>query len=290
MKLDVALRLSRISNLPTVWTNVLVGVALAAVAVDPLQLVLLLLSMSLYYIGGMFLNDAFDREFDARARSERPIPAGEVSAREVFIHGYAMLAGGLALLVVIGHLGDRAAPWSGAFGGALLAAFILLYNAYHKTNPLSPLLMGICRMLVYLTAALAVAGATPMAVGLAALVLLGYLIGLTYAAKQEHLNRLERAWPLGLLALPPLYGLVLARQEPLAFLPLALLCVWTVLAVRRLLRREPGDVPRAVVALIAGISLLDATLLAGQGETGLMLLAIAGFGLTLGLQRWVSGT
>ena len=30
------------------------------------RLCLLLVSLSLFYIGGMFLNDAFDREFDAR--------------------------------------------------------------------------------------------------------------------------------------------------------------------------------------------------------------------------------
>ena len=32
--------------------------------------------LSLFYIGGMYLNDAFDREFDARARPDRPDPGG----------------------------------------------------------------------------------------------------------------------------------------------------------------------------------------------------------------------
>jgi hypothetical protein len=54
-------------------------------------------------------------------------------------------------------------------------------------------------------------------------------------------------------------------------------------------RRQPGDVPRAVVSLIAGIALLDAVLIAA-GAAGIAWLAVAGFLLTLGLQRLVAGT
>ncbi len=104
MKLSVALRLSRISNLPTVWTNVLVGIALASAPEIDFRLMLLLLSMSMYYIGGMFLNDAFDRDFDARERPDRPIPAGEASTTEVFGFGFGMLCVGWSLLIVIGQL------------------------------------------------------------------------------------------------------------------------------------------------------------------------------------------
>jgi 4-hydroxybenzoate polyprenyltransferase len=45
-----------------------------------------------------------------------------------------------------------------------------------------------------------------------------------------------------------------------------------------------------VVGLIAGIALLDATILAGFGSWTLAVLALAAFALTLVLQRWVSGT
>ncbi len=61
-------------------------------------------------------------------------------------------------------------------------------------------------------------------------------------------------------------------------------------AVHILARRGPGDVPRAVVRLIAGISLLDAVLVGGAGSAGLALVAVAGFCLTLVLQRYVPGT
>jgi 4-hydroxybenzoate polyprenyltransferase len=49
-------------------------------------------------------------------------------------------------------------------------------------------------------------------------------------------------------------------------------------------------VPRAVVTLIAGMSVLDSVVLAGGGHVLPAALAIAGFLLTLALQKWVSGT
>jgi hypothetical protein len=49
-------------------------------------------------------------------------------------------------------------------------------------------------------------------------------------------------------------------------------------------------VPRAVISLIAGISLLDAVLIGGTGNLGIAGLAVLGFVLTLVLQRFVPGT
>jgi 4-hydroxybenzoate polyprenyltransferase len=40
-------------------------------------------------------------------------------------------------------------------------------------------------------------------------------------------------------------------------------------------RRKPGDVPRAVISLIAGIALLDAILLSGAGHILFACLAVA---------------
>lgn len=72
----VAFRLGRVSNLPTVWSNVLAGAALAGAAgVSPPALVALMIAISLFYVGGMWLNDAFDAEIDARERPERPCRA-----------------------------------------------------------------------------------------------------------------------------------------------------------------------------------------------------------------------
>ncbi len=290
MKLGTALQLGRISNLPTVWSNVLVGALLAGGVLADARLPLLMLALSLFYVGGMFLNDAFDREFDAAHRPERPIPSGLVTAQQVFAIGFGLLAAGLAGVAVASRGADGLPAWRALAAGAALAALIVLYNAHHKGNVLSPLIMGLCRVFVVVSAAFSVATALPAAVVLAALALLCHLIGLTYIAKQEHLGRLGSLWPLGFLALPVLYGLWLAATATVVALPLLLYVGVLVFALKLLRRRARGDVPRAVVTLIAGMSVLDAVVLAGAGHGLAAVLAVLAFLLTLGLQKWVSGT
>jgi UbiA prenyltransferase family len=289
VNLSIALRLGRISNLPTVWTNVLAGALLAGGTLADARVPLLMLALSMFYVGGMFLNDAFDRDFDARHRPDRPIPAGQVSARQVFGLGFGMLATGLAGVAWVARAADDGG-WLALASGAALIGAIVLYDAHHKGNPLSPLVMGLCRVFVYTTASFALVAALPAPVAWAAAALLCHLIGLTYIAKQEHLDRMAALWPLGFLAMPVTYGLLLAAAHPAAWLPWLAYVAVLVHALSLLRRRAPGDVPRAVVMLIAGMSLLDAVVLAGAGQTVAAVLAVAAFPLTLGLQRWVSGT
>ncbi|NVE00188.1 UbiA family prenyltransferase [Massilia sp. BJB1822] len=295
--LGVYLRLGRVSNLPTVWTNVLAGTVLgggSAAAFQP-RTALVMAAISAFYLAGMYLNDAFDRAIDARERPSRPIPAGEISAAAVFCTGFALLALGLFGLALCG-----AAP---VLSGCALAACILLYDVWHKGNPASPLVMGVCRALVYLAAGAAAAtpqelsGAPLAAAGLA---VLAHVAGLTYAAKQESLDRLERLWPLAVLALAPLAYLPAALDtlaQPgsadmaVAGMLLALLAA-DVLAVRLLRRRAArGDVGRAVAQLIAAISLLDGLILAAAGASLPLLVAcVAAYGATRLLQRFIPGT
>jgi UbiA prenyltransferase family len=282
MTWQVALRLGRVSNLPTVWTNTLTGIVLAGGAVGGPHTLPLLLALSLFYVGGMYLNDAFDARIDAVERPERPIPSGAISARAVFAAGFAMLALGAVLLFWTG-------VWPGLAGLALGGA-IVLYDWHHKDNPLSPALMGLCRVLVYLAAGLAFAVPPPAILWLAALLLLCYLIGLTYVAKQENLGEVRNLWPLLFLAAPMLYALVAAAGSMTSGVLFVLFAIWVGIALWFLRRRQPGDVPRAVVSLIAGIALLDAVLIAAAGAAGVAWLAVGGFILTLGMQRLVSGT
>lgn len=290
MKLALALQLGRISNLPTVWTNVLAGALLAGGSLTDARLPMLMLALSLFYIGGMFLNDAFDRDFDARHRPDRPIPSGRVSARQVFTVGFGLLGAGLLAVAWQGRAADGLPAWHALAAATALAGAIVFYDAFHKNNPLSPLIMGLCRVLVVVTAAYGYTAAPPATVWLAAAGLLCHLIGLTYIAKQEHLDRIGHLWPLGFLALPLLYGGWLASSAPLAAVPLILYAAVLAMALGLLRRRRRGDVPRAVVTLIAGMSLFDSVVLAAGGQLGAAALAAAAFGLTLALQKWVSGT
>ncbi len=293
MSWRVHLALGRVSNLPTVWTNVLAGATLAGAPFAAGVLGVLLLGLSLFYVGGMYLNDAFDRKIDAVERPERPIPSGRVSAREVFAVGYVLLALGLALLLAASwwHGGRVGAPLA---AGLVLAGLIVYYDARHKADPLSPLLMGLCRVLVYVATALALAGRLPVAVLIGAVVLLSYLIGLTYVAKQETLSQYRNLWPLAFLVAPFVYGArALGADAEGAAIYVAIylgFLAWVGLAVSFLVRKGRINIPRAVINLIAGISLLDALLIGGAGRADLAGLGVVGFVLTLFFQRFVRGT
>jgi 4-hydroxybenzoate polyprenyltransferase len=187
---EIFLRLGRVSNLPTVWTNVAAGMALAGAPALPARLMVLLgLAASLLYVGGMYLNDAFDAHWDAIHRPERPIPAGAVRAATVFGAGYAMLGAGVLLAALA--TGGAVRPLMAALA---LAALIVLYNVSHKGNPLAPLIMALCRVTVYLLAALALKRVPlPGVFYLGAGALLLYLVFLSTLARKETLHpRLPR--------------------------------------------------------------------------------------------------
>jgi 4-hydroxybenzoate polyprenyltransferase len=281
------LRLGRVSNLPTVWTDVLAGAALAGTIPEPATAVLLVMAVSLSYIGGMFLNDAFDRKVDARERAERPIPTGDIGVGEVFVLGFGMLGAGWLLVgaAAYGAAGGSSALWA----GAALAAAIVLYDIWHKGNPLGPVLMGICRALVYMTAALVVDSALGWTVIIGALVLLAYVVGLTYVAKQEVRGRIHSFWPVALLATPLVYAAPAAIRGIAGAVLFGGLLTWLLLSLA-LLRRPVPDVSGAVARLIAGIALVDALLIAHSGFPETAWLAALGLPLTLLLQRYVRGT
>lgn len=288
MKLSTALRLGRVSNLPTTWTNVIAGITLGGGTLGaPGQLVALCGAVSLFYVGGMYLNDAFDREIDARERPERPIPSGEVSAATVFVLGFGMLAAGLAVVAALA-LSPGGTGWPPIAAAGALCGAIVLYDAYHKQNPLSPLLMGINRVLVYLLAALSVRPALGPALGFGCVALLSYLIGLTYVAKQENLRELRGVWPLVFLAVP--FAHVQALTTPTGMLLYGMLGAWVVFTLGLLLSPERRDIPRAVGQFIAGICLLDGLLVAGQGQPVLAAMCVVGFALTRVFQRRIPGT
>ena len=177
MSWRTALKLGRVSNLPTVWSNVVAGTALAGGA--PWRAVAVLaVAMSALYVGGMYLNDAFDRSIDAAQRPSRPIPSGEASAQTVFAIGFGLLAVGVVLLAAFG--------WQAGLAGLVLAAAIVLYDWHHKGNPLGPFIMGLCRALVYVGAAAALGAALAGPVLIGAAILLAYVAGLTLASKQGY--------------------------------------------------------------------------------------------------------
>jgi 4-hydroxybenzoate polyprenyltransferase len=165
--------LSRVSNLPTVWSNVLAGTMASSLAPDWAPALIVAAAAALFYTGGMFLNDAFDAAVDREERPERPIPAGDVDRREVLAIGGGLLGAGLLLLPL-----DRRV-W--LFGAALVVA-IVLYDFRHKGVRYAPLVMGLCRGLVYCLAAAAAGGVT-LAALIGAAIMTSYIGGLTVVAR-----------------------------------------------------------------------------------------------------------
>ena len=150
MKLARALLvLGRVSNLPTVWSNCLcgwlIGVGYTKGPLDWTMLAMLSVGATLLYLGGMFLNDACDVEFDREHRKERPIPSGAISLGAVWKIAIGLLACGVGLLSVQSNLTAL----------LTLALFncIFLYNFIHKKYAWSVALMAMCRVLLILVAA-----------------------------------------------------------------------------------------------------------------------------------------
>ena len=287
----VYLLLGRVSNLPTVWSNCLAGLLLAGAAPRGDLLLPLVAALSLFYVGGMFLNDAFDHRFDAQHRPGRPIPSGEISVGAVCGIGFAWLVLGDVLLVLPALVRGEAPHPAPLLAGLVLAAIIVYYDWCHKRDPLSPLVMALTRGMIYVIAATLVAWPLPQPVRGGALVMVGYLIGLSYVAKQENLRQVRNLWPLLFLLAPFVYAAPVVAEPGWGTVVYLALLGWVAYGVSFLLRREGRNIPRAVVSLIAGISLLDGLLMAHAGAApGWAALAAGAFALTLVLQRFVPGT
>jgi hypothetical protein len=278
------LRLGRVSNLPTVWTNCLAAIVLAGAVPDPIGLTLISISISLLYVSGMFLNDAFDQEFDRRYRPERPIPSGEISGATVYKIGFGLMASGLVTLFAA-FPKTEVVLW-----GTMLAALIVFYDWSHKKTAASPIIMALCRVGVYFCAAAAVGSAMGFRVVSGAAVLMAYMIGLSYVAKQENLTEIKNIWPVPLVVAPFVYAAAALQRAGGETYIYVLFLGWVIYALSHLLKK-PKNIPAAVVSLIAGISLLDGVLIAmAAPRSGWPTLTIIGFLLTIAFQRYIPGT
>lgn len=144
--LAALLELARVSNLPTVWGNVLAAWLLSGGPPSGLLLVVLA-GAGLVYAGGCTLNDAFDAVWDRRHRADRVIPSGRLSLRAVWLAGWVELLTGVGLMA----LGAGGWWWV----AVALGVAVVVYDAWHKESPWSVVVMGSCRWLLYLSAAAA---------------------------------------------------------------------------------------------------------------------------------------
>jgi hypothetical protein len=273
------LRMARVSNTPTTVSDTVAGAVLVAPLAPAGPVAVVAVAIALFYTAGMILNDVMDLAIDRRERPERPLPSGEVSVR-------AAVAAVVALFIV-GEVLLALRDWRAAAAGLGLIALIVLYDAWHKGNAISPVLMAGCRAMVYVVAGLAIAGALNAELWGAAALLLVYVVGLTQVAKAEGAGIAAR-WPVLAVLAPAAYW---AKELPdaavamllAAFLLWAGYALWLVLGQRR--------IGAGVVRLIAGIAIYDALVVAGAGGTATALVVCLGaFLATIALQTKIAGT
>lgn len=280
--LRALLVMGRVSNLPTVWSNCLAGWLLGGGG-DWHLFAVLGSGATFLYLGGMFLNDAFDAEFDRQHRRERPIPAGVISEWKAWCLSFMLLASGAVVLLLLGGLVFKVT--------LALVVTIVAYNAFHQQFSLAPILMAMCRVfLVILGAAAAQRGPDGLALWCAAA--LGvYVAGLSFLAREEHRPGAVKYWP-SVLLFGPIALCLLVNDGPfgrqglvLAFVLFCWLlgCLITAYGVPR------GRLSEAVAKLLAGIVLVD---LAAVGPVApeLVIVFPGLFILALLLQRFVPAT
>ncbi len=274
--------LGRVSNLPTVWSNVLAAWLLSG-GWSWGRLGWVLVGGSLVYVGGMYLNDACDVEFDRVHRRERPIPSGQAGLGAVWVVGVGMLLVGWLCLAPLGVVG--------VVGGGLLVVAVLVYDVVHKSVSYGPVLMALCRFLLFVVAGSTAAEGLVGEVVWSGLVLGMYIVGVSHIARRESVGGVLAYWPLALMAAP----VVLAGfMNPPAtwgltdvLMPVVLFLLWTMRCLSRLWRLGVREGAReAVPGLLAGIVWVDVVaVIPGVWPMGAVFVGL--FVVTLAFQRVV---
>ncbi len=275
------LALSRVSHLPTVWSNCLAGWWLGGGG-NPAKLSLLLLGVSALYTGGMFLNDAFDVDFDRQRRVERPIPSGAISLAAVWRWGLAWLGVGALCLTAVSKT-------TGILTLALLLC-IIIYDATHRVVTASPWLMGLCRFWVYViggSAGEAGVNGRPVWCGVA---LAFFVAGRGYLAQYESSRGRVPRWPLAMLAAPIFFAMLInaAEYRPPAIWLSLVLALWIALCVRTIFAAGAVNIPHMVSGLLAGIVFVDWLAVGPVCPHWLSFVFLILFGATLALRRLLS--
>lgn len=205
--IKIYMTLFRVSNLPTVWSNVLTAAILCNTPFSISLTLTVMLSMSFFYSAGMAFNDICDAEIDKISKTNRPIPLGKISILTAKKVSFFLLISAFLLLLV--------APYKSyaLFAAAFLAILIIFYDLYHKGNPLSVLLMAGCRFMIYITVGYGIAGKIETPIVIIALVQFAYIVFVSLIARFE--NKLPQGFgfpviPFMLAAICAVDGIFLA--------------------------------------------------------------------------------
>ena len=241
MNIRALLELCRISNLPTVWSNVALGGAWGFIITNDLarkdgaliyrdyidlptlttNYLIMMVAGSLIYCGGMVLNDAMDASIDLAERPSRPIPSGHVSRKHAFLIACAMLLGGLGCL----HRFIEN-PWV-ICSAIVLVLLVISYNLIHQKSAAGVILMGLCRAALIVMATTAVSageyGLTPV-LAIPAIVLFAYTLAISLVARHE--VPAGRAWVVSfmIVCMPLVDAIMLASISQWQIVAFCIVC------------------------------------------------------------------
>lgn len=330
-KFSAILATGRISNLPTVWCNVLVAFLLvqldstlfgdfaSSIFSAPLLLATCL-AASCLYVGGCFLGDAVDVEFDKSHKPYRPIPMGVLDRNSIYGYAGFLLTTGIVLPFAYLKFSTGSFAPSVLIASLLLAGAISIYSLWHKRSPWIGLsFIGACRFFLVLFGAYIAITTVPcvqeissqtardgsidvvcggegvgphlfiyaLAVGL-------YTICFASVARSESSPKpitwrkslMTAMLLLPLIALPLNLNILFHGSVDLPSLTaLALYLLWMVSAFRKINSNKGQFVSRS----LAGFCLLDACFAAQFGWPWL-LVCLGLFGLSHTLQKWAPAT
>ena len=296
------LAMSRFANLPTVWSNGLLGALIGfglfhkTGHVCPTCLTMIGLSLSFLYLGGCFYNDWHDVAFDTKTRPDRPIPAGRWPRKTILIFAVSLMGAGLVLSTLV-------TPVSGLFAAGIIIC-ILAYTKWHKVHPASFVFMAGARALIYPLAAFSFiswsqfTSLTPESWALFPLLALGlggYILGISLTARAETsknpISDVQKTFPILCLCAPIFFFSAppLLTNNVLALPPLVLFIIILAIIVRVL--RANHDVGAFVSRTLAAIPLVDYLLIFPLNPHFIFLIIVPVLALAaLGLQKIAPAT
>jgi len=290
----------RIANLPTVWTNVLVGAAIGISSDDDgltlgLSFIFSIIAGSLLYIAGCFYNDYHDRYWDAEHKPERALPSGRLKASVLVVLIFACTLIGVFLCSLIG-IQSLIIAWA-------ILTFIFIYTRIHKKTPLAIIPMGLCRAGLYFLGFVSVSKleggvlldfipVVPPALGL-----MLYIAGITLVARSEASEKISNVvtWVgLSLLFIPVFTHFIQWKTGISA----VLFFIGGSLLILFLKSRVERSIGGFVSLCLAGICVIDGGLLLNLaprafGEMSFYIslgVLVGGFGLSTLLQKVAPAT
>ncbi len=290
------LNMLRISNSPTVVSNIMVGVAIAIQShheqwshkftPPPLQLIkplfLITLILLMLYFAGMILNDAFDAKRDKENRPDRPIPQGVITARQAWVTGFILLMSAVLMAIGIGV--------STVLATSVLAITIILYTFLHNHTIAGIFLMALCRGLVYITAVTAFSTPYTFVLLIFFISIMIYTSLLTYVGSFENNHHSPPSWVVWLALFPSLVPVIIfGHDSPIAWLAFLAFSGWMFFAWYNFRNSNSGSIS-GMHKLLSGFALLDCVLIASLGEYFIMITSAFCFVLTVAAHRKILGT